>query len=67
MTKEEYIKKLRVCPFNDAHCPHYDWRYHKCDRLTITEPEKFLLNYCVKCEEDIKWKLQKQVHPQKED
>ena len=54
MTKEEYIKKLRVCPFNDAYCPHYDWRYHKCDRLTITEPEKFLLNYCVKCEEDIK-------------
>lgn len=51
MTKEEYIKKLCVCPFNDEYCPYYDWRFHKCDRLATMKPEMFLLNYCIKCEE----------------
>ena len=50
MTREEYIKKLRVCLFNDENCPYYDWRYHKCDRLATMVLEINLPHYCIKCE-----------------
>jgi hypothetical protein len=52
MTEEEYIKELRVCPFNDVNCPYYDWRFNMCDRLATMEPKMFLLNYCIQCEEE---------------
>lgn len=39
MNKEEYIKKLCVCPFDDVNCPFWDYRYQKCDRVATSKPE----------------------------
>ena len=52
MIEKEYAEKLRVCPFNDEYCPYYDRQFYMCNRLATIEPEMFMLNYCIKCEEE---------------
>ena len=52
MTEKEYTEKLRICPFNDEYCPYYDRQFYMCNRLATMEPEMFMLNYCIKCEEE---------------
>ena len=52
MTQEEYLEKLRVCPFNDEDCLYYDRQFYMCNRLATIEPEMFMLTYCIKCEEE---------------
>ena len=52
MTEKEYGEKLRVCVFNDEDCVYYDRHSNKCDRLAAMDPEMFMLNYCIKCEEE---------------